>query len=59
MVTPLQRLAAIECAVIATWEITFINALDPIGTVAIGLYIVSLLYIEKIKQLTPLNFNRL
>ena len=53
----LSSKGSIECAVIATWEITFINALDPIGTVAIGLYIVSLLYIEKIKQLTPLNFN--
>ena len=53
----LSSKGSIEYAVIATWEITFINALDPIGTVAIGLYIVSLLYIEKIKQLTPLNFN--
>ena len=53
----LSSKGSIECAVIATWEITFINALNPIGTVAIGLYIVSLLYIEKIKQLTPLNFN--
>ena len=53
----LSSKGSIEYAVIATWEITFINALDPIGTVAIGLYIVSLLYIEKIKQLIPLNFN--
>ena len=31
--------------------------LDPIGIAPSELHIVSLLYIEIIKQLTPLNFN--
>ena len=33
--------------------------LGPIGIAPSKLHIVSLLYIEIIKQLTPLNFNRL